>query len=232
MLRIGGSLLGQQLVRRARGCHSNARVLGMAAAALQRGPCCLQRPDAHTRAWAGSTHALHVQARLMHTQESGYSEHDKLSLREKLTLMTKQYGKVTIGVYLVYDAISLGMFYTALRMGVDIGAVLGKLGLDAPWLHSGGSTLVIAYAVHKVFAPVRVVLTVGSTPSVVRMATRWGWIKPSPSARDVKTELTERKDEYMDHYRERAEQWMHSFQRTRDRHRRKWKKYKDYRKRR
>lgn len=54
--------------------------------------------------------------------------------------MTKEYGKVTIGVYLVYDVISFGCFYSAIKMGVDIGALLTKvcrrlqpLALPASW---------------------------------------------------------------------------------------------------
>lgn len=42
---------------------------------------------------------------------------------------------------------------------------------------TGASTFVIAYAVHKVFAPVRISITLGATPFIVRALRKRGIIK-------------------------------------------------------
>lgn len=48
--------------------------------------------------------------------------------------------------------------------------LLEKLNLadKAPSFAENASTFIIAYAVHKVFAPVRITITVTSTPFIVR----------------------------------------------------------------
>lgn len=43
---------------------------------------------------------------------------------------------------------------------------------------AGVSTFVIAYAVHKVFAPFRIGITLTSTPLIVRYLRARGWLKP------------------------------------------------------
>lgn len=45
-------------------------------------------------------------------------------------------------------------------------------------LAAGASTFVIAYAVHKVFAPVRIAITLTATPFIVRYLRRVGILKP------------------------------------------------------
>lgn len=42
---------------------------------------------------------------------------------------------------------------------------------------TGASTFVIAYSVHKVFAPVRISITLGATPFLVRVLRRKGLLK-------------------------------------------------------
>lgn len=43
---------------------------------------------------------------------------------------------------------------------------------------AGASTFVIAYTVHKVFAPVRISITLGATPFIVRILRKRGILKP------------------------------------------------------
>ena len=58
----------------------------------------------------------------------------------------------------------------------------------------------------QVFAPVRILLTIGTTPYVVQKATALGWIKASPvTPSEVREELTERKDEYLDRYKSQVQ---------------------------
>ena len=42
---------------------------------------------------------------------------------------------------------------------------------------AGASTFVIAYAIHKVFAPVRISITLASLPFIVRFLRTRGWLK-------------------------------------------------------
>ena len=43
---------------------------------------------------------------------------------------------------------------------------------------TGGSTFVLAYAVHKVFAPARIATTLGCTPFIVRHLRARGLLRP------------------------------------------------------
>ena len=65
--------------------------------------------------------------------------------------------------------------------GLDVVGVLGKLGVGQSFLESkmatGASTFVIAYAVHKLFAPARMATTLAATPLIVRYLRRIGFLK-------------------------------------------------------
>lgn len=65
--------------------------------------------------------------------------------------------------------------------GIDVAALLGKLGVGESFIGSqvakGASTFVMAYAVHKVFAPARIAITLTSTPFIVQYLRRIGVLK-------------------------------------------------------
>ena len=42
---------------------------------------------------------------------------------------------------------------------------------------AGAGTFAVAYAFHKVFAPVRLAITAGATPLIVRYLRTRGWVK-------------------------------------------------------
>jgi hypothetical protein len=59
-------------------------------------------------------------------------------------------------------------------------AILDRLGLEAlsnKAAAGAASTFVIAYAIHKVFAPVRISITLGATPFIVRYLRKKGILK-------------------------------------------------------
>ena len=70
--------------------------------------------------------------------------------------------------------------------GLDVISILGKLGVGQSILESrvaaGASTFVVAYAVHKVFAPVRIAITLTCTPFIVRYLRGIGVLKTSVKA--------------------------------------------------
>lgn len=46
-----------------------------------------------------------------------------------------------------------------------------------PKFAENASTFVIAYAIHKIFAPLRISITLGSTPFIVRFLRKKGFLK-------------------------------------------------------
>lgn len=56
--------------------------------------------------------------------------------------------------------------------GVDVGALLGKVGLNVNATSEKVGTVAIAYAAHKALSPVRFPPTVALTPVVARMLGR------------------------------------------------------------
>ncbi|NXG67771.1 F210B protein, partial [Hemiprocne comata] len=114
------------------------------------------------------------------TDPSG--ENKKLNKSQQLKQVFKEYGAVGVSFHVGISLLSLGIFYLAVSSGVDMAAVLFKLGLTESSLQSklaaGTSTFVLAYAVHKVFAPVRISITLVSVPFIVRYCRKIGFFKP------------------------------------------------------
>ncbi|NWI93529.1 F210B protein, partial [Pitta sordida] len=112
-------------------------------------------------------------------------ENKKLNKSQQLKQVFKEYGAVGVSFHVGISLVSLGIFYLVVSSGVDMSAVLLRLGFSDSSLQSGvaagTSTFVVAYAVHKLFAPVRISITVVSVPFLVRYCRRMGFFKrPSP----------------------------------------------------
>lgn len=105
-----------------------------------------------------------------------------LSKKEKLKKAVKDYGATVIVFHVIMSLGSLGFFYTLVSSGLDVASFLENMGVDKAVLESkitqGASTFVVAYAVHKVFAPVRVTITLTTIPFLVRYLRRVGILKP------------------------------------------------------
>ncbi|XP_030078361.1 protein FAM210B, mitochondrial [Microcaecilia unicolor] len=101
---------------------------------------------------------------------------------QQLKQVFKEYGAVGVGFHVGISLVSLGMFYLIISSGVDISAVLLKLGFNEAIVRSkataGTSTFMLAYAIHKLFAPVRISITVVSVPFIVRYFRKIGVFKP------------------------------------------------------
>ncbi|KAM6112765.1 protein FAM210B, mitochondrial [Pterocles gutturalis] len=109
-------------------------------------------------------------------------ESKKLNKSQQLKQVFKEYGAVGVSFHVGISLISLGIFYLAVSSGVDMTAVLFKLGFSESSLQSkitaGTSTFVLAYAIHKLFAPVRISITIVSVPFIVRYCRKIGFFKP------------------------------------------------------
>ncbi|GCB62113.1 protein FAM210B, mitochondrial isoform X1 [Scyliorhinus torazame] len=113
------------------------------------------------------------------------SDGRKLSKSQQLKQVFKEYGAVGVVFHTGISLTSLGMFYLAVSSGVDVAAILYKVGFNEAVVQSrmaaGTSTFLLAYAVHKVFAPVRMSITLVSVPLIVRYFRKIGLFKASPS---------------------------------------------------
>ncbi|XP_076786434.1 protein FAM210B, mitochondrial isoform X2 [Arvicanthis niloticus] len=106
----------------------------------------------------------------------------KLSKSQQLKKVFQEYGAVGVSVHVGISLVSLGIFYTVVSSGIDMSAILIKLGFQESLVQSkmaaGTSTFVVAYAIHKLFAPVRISITLVSVPFIVRYFRSIGFFKP------------------------------------------------------
>ncbi|CAL1608798.1 unnamed protein product [Knipowitschia caucasica] len=113
-------------------------------------------------------------------------EEEKPNKTQQLKKVFKEYGAVGVSFHISISLMSLGMFYLLVSSGIDMGALLCKLGFSETVVKSkmaaGTSTFVLAYAVHKLFAPVRMSITLVSVPLIVRHFRKIGLFKTPPTA--------------------------------------------------
>ncbi|XP_074066402.1 protein FAM210B, mitochondrial [Macrotis lagotis] len=114
-------------------------------------------------------------------KESGIVDESKQSKHQQLKQVFKEYGGVAVSLHIGISLISLGIFYIVVSSGVDVSSFLCKLGLAESVQNSkivaGTGTFVMAYAIHKLFAPVRISITLFSLPLVVRYFRKVGFFK-------------------------------------------------------
>uniref|UniRef100_A0A034WLY2 Protein FAM210B n=1 Tax=Bactrocera dorsalis TaxID=27457 RepID=A0A034WLY2_BACDO len=105
-----------------------------------------------------------------------------LSKKEQLKKAFKDYGSTVIVFHVAISLASLGCCYLLVSGGIDVVPILERVGFASSALTNkittGASTFVIAYAIHKVFAPVRISITLGATPFIVRFMRSKGYMKP------------------------------------------------------
>ncbi|XP_053558498.1 protein FAM210B, mitochondrial isoform X2 [Bombina bombina] len=101
---------------------------------------------------------------------------------QQLKIVFKEYGAVAVTFHVGISLISLGIFYALVSSGLDMTSILLKIGFSEAVVQSkmaaGTSTFVLAYAVHKLFAPARISITLVSVPFIVRYFRRIGFFKP------------------------------------------------------
>ncbi|XP_063699646.1 uncharacterized protein LOC134830184 [Culicoides brevitarsis] len=115
--------------------------------------------------------------------EKSHEDDDKkpLSKRDQLKRAVKEYGSTVIIFHIGISLASLGGFYLLVSSGLDVAALMDKLGVSADVsgkVMQGASTFVVAYAIHKLFAPLRISITLFSTPFIVRYLRLKGILKP------------------------------------------------------
>lgn len=110
-----------------------------------------------------------------------HAKPSELTPREKLKIAAKEYGSVLIVFHVGISLISLGSVYFFISNGVDVQQWIGWMGLsnanENTKIVAGASQFIIAYAVHKSFAPVRISITLISVPLIVRYLRTKGIMK-------------------------------------------------------
>ncbi|XP_072377405.1 protein FAM210B, mitochondrial-like [Diabrotica undecimpunctata] len=106
---------------------------------------------------------------------------ETLSRKEKLKKAVKEYGSTVIVFHIGISLISLGTSYLLVSFGLDVAALFQAVGLEE-WIKNSNvatnaGTFAVAYALHKVFAPVRITITLASVPLIVRYLRKVGFLK-------------------------------------------------------
>lgn len=112
--------------------------------------------------------------------ESALPAKGKLSQKERLKRAVREYGATVIVFHTCISLFTLGVSYAVVSSGIDVVGLLSKIGVGQSILKlaTGASTFVMAYAVHKVFAPARIACTLTATPLIVRYLRKIGFLKP------------------------------------------------------
>ncbi|XP_032667601.1 uncharacterized protein LOC116842461 [Odontomachus brunneus] len=103
-----------------------------------------------------------------------------MSKRDRFRLMLKDYGGTMLVFHITISLISLGACYMVVVSGVDVTPFVQKItggNEEVDTLLKTSTDFVIAYTVHKMFAPVRLSMTFGVTPLLVRYLRRIGLLK-------------------------------------------------------
>ncbi|KAI9993976.1 hypothetical protein PInf_016505 [Phytophthora infestans] len=99
--------------------------------------------------------------------------------RQRAKTFVIEYGRVGICTHIVLSVLSFSVIYVGVSGGVDVSAIMDSVGLSTlasdSTSNSAGS-LLIAYTLYKVLAPVRWPLTFAVTPVVLRALRRRGYM--------------------------------------------------------
>ena len=95
----------------------------------------------------------------------------KPSLKERLTALFEEYGRIAIIVYLVLSGLAIAGFSIAIWVGAEPSTATGILGvLFAGWLLA------------KATMPIRILITLGLTPPIAMLVRRRRGNEPPPEA--------------------------------------------------
>ncbi|OWR44928.1 hypothetical protein KGM_214210 [Danaus plexippus plexippus] len=115
------------------------------------------------------------------TRKMSTETDSSLSAKDKLKRAVKEYGSTVIIFHVTISLLSLGGCYILVSSGVDVTALLKYFNMTEGPLStavaSNTGTFVIAYGIHKIFAPARIAVTLTATPFIVRYLRNIGFLK-------------------------------------------------------
>ena len=94
--------------------------------------------------------------------------------------LLKKYGAAYLATSVTLAIISYALCYLLVSTGVDVSALLEKVGIQSTAAAANTGTAAIAYAVHKAASPIRFPPTVMLTPVVA------GWFGKKPVEEETK----------------------------------------------
>lgn len=92
--------------------------------------------------------------------------------------LLKKYGAAYLITSISFAIVSYAICYLLISQGVDVAALLGKIGIEASSTANNVGTAGLAYAVHKAASPIRFPPTVALTPVVAE------WLGKKSAGRD------------------------------------------------
>ena len=93
--------------------------------------------------------------------------------------LLKKYGVAYLATSISFAIVSYALCYLLVLNGIDVSALLEKVGIKATTVASNAGTAGIAYAIHKAASPIRFAPTVALTPVVAE------WLGKKPNEVDV-----------------------------------------------
>lgn len=82
--------------------------------------------------------------------------------------LLKRYGSAYLITSITFSLVSFSICYAAVSNGVDMAALLGKIGIETSTSAETTGTVAVAYAIHKAASPIRFPPTVALTPVVAK----------------------------------------------------------------
>mmetsp|Transcript_24830 Transcript_24830/g.58931 ORF Transcript_24830/g.58931 Transcript_24830/m.58931 type:complete len:206 (+) Transcript_24830:160-777(+) len=101
--------------------------------------------------------------------EVGLAQAAKDGDGESAKSLLKKYGIAYLATSIPLALVSFGICYVLVDNGVDVGALLSKVGIDNSSAADKAGTFAIAYAAHKAASPIRFPPTVLLTPLVAKL---------------------------------------------------------------
>jgi hypothetical protein len=101
--------------------------------------------------------------------EVGLAQAAKEGDGESAKSLLKKYGIAYLATSIPLAIVSFAICYVLVDNGVDVGALLAKVGIESSDTADKAGTFAIAYAAHKAASPIRFPPTVLLTPVVAKM---------------------------------------------------------------
>lgn len=118
---------------------------------------------------------------------------NNLSTYQKIKAMYRDYWYVLVPVHLVSSAFFFGGFYYAASSGLDIVAIMEALHFSESVVStvrdSSAGFIALAYALYKIFTPVRYTVTLGGTTWAIKFLKTRGLIKPRRPVKEAKENM-------------------------------------------
>lgn len=130
--------------------------------------CCSEIEDTERSDAEETTVKYGLEAGLWKVFTSKDGGGDGLSKGEQAKQLLKRYGSAYLVTSISFAIVSFAACYALVNAGVDVAALLTKVGLHVSDTSEKVGTFAIAYAAHKALSPVRFPPTVALTPVVAK----------------------------------------------------------------